>query len=114
VQIKNWLNEAIEREKIDEITSDGLDEEKAKKIISQKINKYIYLNFDEGEEQKKYKLENLFNKLETIRKALLEFGLKDEFYLKIYDSYIEMLVKELETKSTSVLIEQFKKDFNLN
>lgn len=111
IQFKNWWLDAIEREKTKEIPEVLVDENSARSLLKDKITQYIYLNTNEGEEQKKYRLQQVFEKLDNVKVAIHSNGISDDFFLKIYKSPVEVLVKEFESKPTMALIEDFKKHY---
>jgi molybdenum cofactor biosynthesis enzyme MoaA len=113
VQLKNWWEESIDRENINDIIKEEITEEKATSIIKAKIKNYVYLNFDEGEEQKSLKLNALYSKLDSIKQKLSDNGAISNFYILVFNSNIAMLVKELETKSEKILYYQFLEDFKV-
>lgn len=110
-QLKNWLKEAQEREKVEDIVLEGLTEEKAKTVVKERIKNYIYLNYDEGEEQKKYRLKKIYSKLEYIKQNLAEYEDLADFYTHtMLKSNLPMLLKEIETKSDKILLHQHIED----
>src|SRR5690606_26797774 len=62
VQIKNWWREAVERENIGEVELEKLSEEQAEQVLLKKLGDYIYLHFNEGEDQKKKRLQQVSGK----------------------------------------------------
>jgi molybdenum cofactor biosynthesis enzyme MoaA len=111
IQFKNWWKEALEREKSDESQPVELTEQIAQQILKEKVTKFIYLNTNEGEEQKKYRLQHLFEKLDRVKIAVSSKDKVDDFFLKIYQSPAEVLIKEFESKTDTVLVEDFRKHY---
>jgi molybdenum cofactor biosynthesis enzyme MoaA len=111
IQFKNWWKEALEREKSDESQPVELTEQIAQQILKEKVTKFIYLNTNEGEEQKKYRLQHLFEKLDRVKIAVSSKDKVDDFFLKIYQSPTEVLIKEFESKTDTVLVEDFRKHY---
>jgi sulfatase maturation enzyme AslB (radical SAM superfamily) len=109
VQFKNWWKEAIEREKLDATEVGNIDEAKAEKLLKEKLTKHVYLSSDEGEDQKKYRLQNLFSKLEAVRLLLKSRTEIAGFYLSIYQSPPDILVKEFESKAVAILADDYQK-----
>jgi molybdenum cofactor biosynthesis enzyme MoaA len=111
IQFKNWWKESIVRERSDEYKSIELTEQIAKHLLREKITKYIYLNTNEGEEQKKYRLQHLFEKLDRVKIAVHNKYPTDDFFIRIHQSPAEELIKEFESKPDSTLAEDYGKHF---
>ncbi len=111
VQFKNWLNEAIDRERAEETERKNINENTARQLLKDRITHYIYLNTNEGEEQKKYKVEIIFNKLDTTKQALqTRYGISN-FYINFYKAPVDILSKEVESKSVPELIAGYEKHY---
>jgi len=111
VQFKNWWDESLTREQLDTLVEEVVDEAKAEKLLKERLSKYIYLTSEEGEDQKKYRLQNLFLKIEAVRQLLGVNSLDKTFYQSIHSSPPELLIREFELKSSATLAEDYQKKF---
>jgi molybdenum cofactor biosynthesis enzyme MoaA len=111
VQFKNWWKEAQEREKSDEIQSLVITEQIAQRILREKITTFIYLNTNEGEEQKKYRLQHIFEKFDRVKIAVQNKYSNEDFYIRIHQSPADLLIKEFESKTELILAEEYRKHY---
>ncbi len=109
VQFKNWWMEAKDREENGELPTTLINENEAKIALIKKLTNYIYLHFNEGEEQKKYMVEQLEEKLTIIERTLTEKNPDLRFYASILSSPIDILFHRLQLGS----IQQLQKDFEV-
>jgi hypothetical protein len=112
VQFKNWLKEAQEREAGGEAAPDMLSEVEAEKVLLKKISDYIYLHFNEGEEQKQYHVHQINEKLKLIEKGLLEKNINLRFYTSILSSPPDVLYNRLNSSSAQQLQKEFEHWFS--
>ncbi len=108
VQIKNWLREAEERESQQVSEPEAIDEPAAKKILEKNMTDFIYASFNEGEEQKKYRLNLLFKKLEEVHSILAKRNGDINFYRSIFQTPADILYTTLDSKSINVLADDFE------
>lgn len=108
VQIKNWLREAKERESYVTPENEVVDNNKALQILEKNLTEFVYASFNEGEEQKKHRLQLLFNKLEEAHSQLKERNGEIEFYLSIYQTPADILYTTLDSKSINTLVADFE------
>jgi MoaA/NifB/PqqE/SkfB family radical SAM enzyme len=111
VQIKNWVSEAGERTTRATILTKELTETDAKELMEKKFTDFIYSKFNEGEEQKKYRLQLLFEKLNRVVTILNEQHPQIEFYKTIGDVPADIFYKQLEEQPVPQLVEDFEKQF---
>lgn len=108
VQIKNWVKEAHERETRGVREEVVLTNEKAKELFERKITEYIYSAFNEGEEQKKFKLKKLLEKIDAANKLLEERNGSMEFYVSLYNAPPDIVYREFENRSINSLVEDYE------
>lgn len=111
IQIKNWWNEALDREKVEQIKQSENSTIDAKSTLEAKLKNFVYTHYNEGEEQKKYRLDQLYNKVNAIGDLLKERNGNIDFYPLLLESTIEELYTKLESKSTNSLVEDFENWF---
>ncbi len=112
VQIKNWWLEAEERKANKEDTPEMLNEPEAEKLVLKKLSNYVYLHYNEGEEQKKYRIQQATQKLEMVNSALLQKNAQLNFYKSILSSPHDILYRRLEGNSVSQLIKEYEHWFS--
>lgn len=112
VQFKNWWQESTAREQLETTAAIQLDESKAEQLLKEKLTNQVYLHSDEGEDQKKYRLQNLFLKIEAVHRLLTTRMMAQNFYQSIYSSPAEVLLREFETKSAITLADDYEKNFS--
>lgn len=112
VQIKNWWREAVERENIGEVELEKLSEEQAEQVLLKKLGDYIYLHFNEGEDQKKKRLQQVSGKLKTVGQTLYSKNNNIRFYTSILSSPIDILYNRLEGNSVYQLQREFERWFS--
>lgn len=110
-QFKNWWQEAKEREQVEQIKQSEDSSEDAKEILESKLKNFVYTQVNEGEEQKKHRLELLYSKISEIGEKLKERNGNIDFYPMLIESPTEQLYTKLETKSTNSLVEDFENWF---
>ncbi|HLP20893.1 MAG TPA: hypothetical protein VK174_11360, partial [Chitinophagales bacterium] len=111
VQIKNWVKEAEERELLERTKTAIEIEEDAKDYFEKKLKEYIYQNFNEGEEQKKYRLKNALDKTEAlVAQIKVNFG-DIEFYKLVREVPPDVFYKQLESRSITSMLEEFAERF---
>ena len=108
VQIKNWVRESVERESRAIPVVEELTEKAAKELFEKKISDFIYSKFNEGEEQKKYRLQNLFKKTNHIVALLKEKNPSVEFYKTVAGVPPDVFYHQLETRSITSSVEDFE------
>lgn len=109
VQIKNWVQDAREREMRNEKPEGAaLSNEDAKALLEKKIADYVYAKFNEGEEQKKYRLKLLMEKISAANTLLEERNGKIGFYLSLYQAPAELVYREFESRSINSLVEDYE------
>jgi organic radical activating enzyme len=108
VQIKNWVREAKERESQQEVKVELLDEQTARGILENNLTEFIYAGYNEGEEQKKYRLQQIFKKLELVNSQLKERNGEINFYQNIFQTPADVLYTTLDSKSVNSLVEDFE------
>ena len=108
VQIKNWVSEAKGREERVVTASTAITEEDAKVLFEKKITDHIYSKFNEGEEQKKYRLQQLFAKVDQMAKLLHERNGDNEFFKTLSESPADIVYQQFENHSINSLIESFE------
>lgn len=111
VQIRNWVNEAAERATRTTIRTEELTEAGAKELMEKKFTDFIYSKFNEGEEQKRYRLQILFEKLNRVVSILKEQHSEIEFYKTIGDVPADIFYKQLEGQTVQQLVEDFERQF---
>lgn len=109
VQIKNWWREAEERESQQTLSAHVMDEEHAKQLIEKNINNFIYMSFNEGEEQKKFRAQKIIAKLEKVLELLKQRHNDFRFYTVIYQTPSDVLYTTLDSKSVNELADDFEK-----
>ncbi len=80
VQIKNWLGEATDREVTVVNDVSVVTEAEAKELFERKMTEFVFTKFHEGEEQKKFKLQNLLQKVVQLSDELVERNGEIDFY----------------------------------
>ncbi len=111
VQIMNWLNEATESEKKMVVEISATTELEAKELFEKKMTDFVYTKFNEGEEQKKYRLQNLFLKVNHLTVLLSERNGPIDFYKSVLPSPADVFYQQLETRSLNSLAEDFENRF---
>ena len=111
VQIKNWLSEATEREARESKTIAPEQEGDAQEIFEAALRDYVYSNFNEGEEQKKYRLKNILDKTTYIVSKINEHNTEVDFYKIVRNVPADIFYKQLESRSVNDLIDDFEKRF---
>jgi hypothetical protein len=114
VQIKNWLHEAQERESTPAPSEEPVDNIKAGLILEKKLLDYVSANFKETEEQRKYRLQLLFGKIEKVQTILTERNGEVNFYASIYQTPPDVLYTTLDSKSVNSLVSEFESHFILH
>lgn len=108
-QIKNWHVEAQERESNEEIKSKSELEEKEIEIhVKKRLQDFIYTHFNEGEEQKKNRLQLINQKLNKIETLLHQRNGNVAFYEMIFDTPTDVLYTKIESRSAHSLVEDFE------
>ena len=108
VQIRNWMRESKERESYVAPENEVVDNNRALQILEKNLTEFVYASFNEGEEQKKHRLQLLFNKLEEAHSQLKERNGEIEFYLSIYQTPADILYTTLDSKSINTLVADFE------
>ena len=111
VQIKNWVNEAVGRESLANEKDFTVTETEAKELFEKKMTDFIYSKFNEGEEQKKFRLKNLFEKINQLALLLQERNGAVEFYKTVLQSPPDIFYQQFETRSINSLAEDFENRF---
>ena len=113
VQIKNWLKEAQEREERESQKTAIELEGDAQKFFEAALHDFIYANFNEGEEQKKYRLQNAVDKTKLIVERIKERNPEIEFYKIVKDVPADVYYKQIESRSLNDLIAEFEQRFGV-
>ena len=108
VQIKNWVTEARERTESEIQVNETLTEADAKKLFEKKMHEYVYATFNEGEDQKQYKLQNLFDKANLLGATITERNPSVEFYKAIAEVPASIFYQQMIGRSTNSLVEEFE------
>jgi molybdenum cofactor biosynthesis enzyme MoaA len=108
VQIKNWVSEAKEREERAETPANILTESEAKELFEKKIADYLYAKFNEGEEQKKYRLQLLLEKVKQTDKLLQERNGTVDFFKTLSEAPSDIVYQQFETRTVNSLVEDFE------
>ena len=111
VQIKNWVNEAVGRESLANEKDFTVTETEAKELFEKKMTDFIYSKLNEGEEQKKFRLKNLFEKINQLALLLQERNGAVEFYKTVLQSPPDIFYQQFETRSINSLAEDFENRF---
>lgn len=112
VQIKNWWNDAVSRvAESDAPFRADISEREARKILLKKVEEHIYLTFNEGEEQKKYRLQLFEQKLLNIEERVMLEAPHTRFYGCILHTPVSMLFEVVNNGNPVQLAEHFKKYF---
>lgn len=111
VQIKNWVSEAKEREARIVVPGNVITEAEAKELFGKKITDFIYSKFNEGEEQKKYRLQQLFAKVEQMSEVLKERNGDNEFFKTLSEAPPDIILQQFENHSINSLVESFENRF---
>jgi len=111
VQIKNWWREAQEREAVKQLQASKLTAGEAEAVVKKKLTDFIYTHINEGEEQKKYRLDKLHSKLDQINQRVHERNGDIDFYNLIIESPPDVLYTQLESRSVNMLVEEFENFF---
>ena len=112
IQIRNWLREAIDREERESKKSIVELEADAQTFFEKSLIDFIYTNFNEGEEQKKYRAEKVIDKTNAIVYRIKERNNQIEFYKIVRDVPADVFYKQIETRSINDLVDEFEKRFN--
>ncbi|HLP50940.1 MAG TPA: radical SAM protein [Chitinophagales bacterium] len=108
VQIKNWVAEAQERESSEIPVNEALTEEMATALFTKKMTDFVYSTFNEGEEQKKYRLKTVFEKTTYLSEAITNRNPSVEFYKAVADVPASVFYQQISERSTNSLVEDFE------
>jgi len=108
VQIRNWMREADERELADEAQSASLTSDEAAAALKRKLTSFVYDHFNEGEEQKRNRVDQLTDKLNAVDAKLRQRNGDADFYISVLDAPSDVLYTSLETRSVNSLVEDFE------
>lgn len=111
VQFKNWLSEATDREVTVSNDVSVVSEIEAKELFEKKMTEFIYTKFNEGEEQKKFRIQNLFQRVTQLSALLYERNGSIDFYKILLQAPADIFYQELETRSINSLAEDFENRF---
>ncbi|MBL7799986.1 MAG: radical SAM protein [Chitinophagales bacterium] len=111
VQIKNWLKEAIEREEREATKTPIELEEDAQVFFENALHDYIYVNFNEGEEQKIYRYKTVIEKTNAIVERIKASQADFEFYKIVKDVPTDVYYKQMESRSVNDLLDEFQQRF---
>ena len=111
VQIKNWVSEAKDREARATVPGKAISEEEAKILFQQRITDHVYSKFNEGEEQKKYRLQQLFTKADQMAQVLNERNGANEFFKTLSEAPPDIICQQFENHSINSLVESFENRF---
>ncbi|MCW5906339.1 MAG: radical SAM protein [Chitinophagales bacterium] len=109
VQLKNWVREAKERESQQVLPEDAMNEERARQLIEKNMTDFIYAGFNEGEEQKKFRVQKVLEKLEKVLELLRQRHNDFNFYTAIFQTPSDVLYTTLDSKSVNELAADFEK-----
>ena len=108
VQIKNWVTEALQREQSEIPVNDALTEENARVLFDKKMYDFVYNTFNEGEEQKKYRLQKIVEKTSALENAIKERNPTVDFFKAIADVPASVFYQQISERSTNALVEDFE------
>lgn len=111
-QIKHWWREAQERALENNLSHKiSINEVDAEKALLQKIKKHIYMNFDEGEEQKKYRLQIFTTKLKAVEMTIKKEYPDVPFFSNILPTPTAILYDSVAQGDIGMMSIYFKKQF---
>jgi MoaA/NifB/PqqE/SkfB family radical SAM enzyme len=111
VQIKNWLKEAGEREERENNKTVVELEGDAQEFFEAALHDFVYASFNEGEEQKKYRLQNAIDKTKRIVALVKDHNPEIEFYKIVRDVPADVYYKQIESRSVNDLVAEFEQRF---
>lgn len=111
VQIKNWMRESEVRLEIPQEKSNPLTEEDAKDVFEKKILDFVYQNFNESEEQKKHRSQQVILKAKKISSLLIERNGETSFYSQLQEAPTDIVYKQMESRTVNSLVEDFENRF---
>lgn len=112
VQIKNWKKEAQERTFENGPTFNAsIDEVKAEKALFKKMEEYLSLNFEEGEEQKKHRLQIFITKLKAVEMVIKNEHPEAIFFSNILPTPTAILYDAVSQGDVTEMSSYFKKQF---
>ncbi len=109
IQFKNWWLEANERALVEDVKEkkDSTYED-VELTVKNKLQNFIYTHFNEGEDQKKNRLSQIFSKLDRVSEILKERNGNINFYMIIIEAPSDVLFTQLESRSVNSLVEDFE------
>ncbi len=111
VQIKNWLKEAVEREERESTLTPVELEADAQQAFETALADYVYKNFNEGEEQKKYRLQNALEKTGLIVSRIKDKHPHIEFYKIVREVPADVFYNQMASRSLNDLLSDFEQRF---
>jgi hypothetical protein len=108
VQIKNWWKESEQREETTQISLSQADNSSAQSLVIKNLTAFIYLHFNESDDQKKLRVSQLSDKLKQVSALLEQRNGEMQFYLLIMDTPPDVLYTRLETAEVKRLVEDFE------
>jgi len=108
VQIKNWWKESEQREETTQVSLSQADNSSAQSLVIKNLTSFVYLHFNESEDQKKQRISELISKLDSVNNLLQQRNGDVQFFLLIMDTPSDVLYTRLETAEVKRLVEDFE------
>ncbi len=108
VQIKNWWQESNQREQTTQVSLTEANNTGARVLVEKNLTDFIYLHFNEGEEQKKQRVYQLIDKLSQVSTLLEQRNGEVQFYLLVMETPPDVLYTRLESTDVKRLAEDFE------
>jgi hypothetical protein len=108
VQIKNWWIESEQREETTQISLSQADNSSAQSLVIKNLTSFVYLHFNESEDQKKQRINELISKLDSVNNLLQQRNGDVQFFLLIMDTPSDVLYTRLEAAEVKRLVEDFE------
>jgi hypothetical protein len=108
VQIKNWWKESEQREETTQISLSQADNSSAQSLVIKNLTSFVYLHFNESEDQKKQRINELISKLDSVNNLLQQRNGDVQFFLLIMDTPSDVLYTRLEAAEVKRLVEDFE------
>jgi hypothetical protein len=113
VQFANWWAESKQRTEIPGVSDSApLNEEEAVMVLQKNITDYVYLHFNEGEEQKKYRIQRFMEKTHLIKSKVIQTAPEAMFFMNVLQIQPEQLFKAIEEGDPDKLAGQFLRQFS--
>ena len=113
VQFANWWAESKQRTEIPGVSDSApLNEEEAVMVLQKNITDYVYLQFNEGEEQKKYRIQRFMEKIHLVKSKVKQTAPEAMFFMNVLQIQPEQLFKAIEEGDPDKLAAQFLRQFS--